>query len=273
MFTGVKESLEEILTSASKLIVTMKQDRERHREAREAQSVDDKFALHTMSRYTGPENPSPIEDEQYQTMALTLSNNDSYEPLDISRFLPGDRREKYKFCKAVQQTGFSTGSSVWYSWSPGGQLDTLHFVWLTEVDEADHDQRQAECIKKLEATLPKYHSDLIRRAFISKAAVLNIKPYKARALYSIATNDATASLPHLKNIDERVLSYCSMEDEDIILDLRQLNHRPAIFDEFFNRAAVICDGIIQGVEVAVDDRRHGHISHLAAAMSTADLYR
>ena len=70
-------------------------------------------------------------------------------------------------------------------------------------------------------------------------------------------------------MDKRVLEYVNTEDPDIVLDLRKLNSRPAVYDPFFEKAAAF---IASQIETAVDDRRHGTVTHLAMAMSAEDLH-
>lgn len=127
-----------------------------------------------------------------------------------------------------------------------------------------------EVTRRIDKGLPVYHTEMVKKLFRETASKLSIDPMKSRALYKLATNDCSSAANKLtENVDARVLEYISHEDPDIIMDMRALNHRPTVYDSFFDQASLILDGL---VETAVDDRRHDRILHLAVAMSAPDLY-
>ena len=60
-----------------------------------------------------------------------------------------------------------------------------------------------------------------------------------------------------------------MEDADIVLDLRHLNTgRKSQYNAFWSECKKFLD---ESVGRAVDDRRHGEVTHLAMAISVRDL--
>lgn len=97
-----------------------------------------------------------------------------------------------------------------------------------------------------------------------------MKPAILRALYKELTNDASApNCLHEAEIDERVQMVLDMEDPDIIIDLRQLNSgRKGQYDVFWEQCKKFLE---EGIGTAVDDRRHGTVTHLARAVSVRDL--
>ena len=69
-------------------------------------------------------------------------------------------------------------------------------------------------------------------------------------------------------IDERIKEIIEMEDLDIIADLRVHNGTTSShYDAFWDQ----CDRFLnEDIGVAVDDRRHGQVTHLARAISIRD---
>lgn len=97
-----------------------------------------------------------------------------------------------------------------------------------------------------------------------------MKPVILRALYLELTNDASAPTNlHEAEIDKRMKMILEMEDADIVLDLRHLNTgRKSQYDVFWRECKKFLD---KSVGTAVDDRRHGEVTHLAKAISVRDL--
>ena len=70
-------------------------------------------------------------------------------------------------------------------------------------------------------------------------------------------------------VDKRVKLYVEMEDPDVVIDLRELQSgRGSKFDCFWEE----CEKFLQEkVGVAVDERRHSQVTHVASAISVRDL--
>ena len=69
-------------------------------------------------------------------------------------------------------------------------------------------------------------------------------------------------------VDNRVKRYVEMEDPDIVCDLRELQlGRASKFDCFWSE----CTKFLQDVGLAVDERRHTQVTHIARALSVRDL--
>ena len=70
-------------------------------------------------------------------------------------------------------------------------------------------------------------------------------------------------------VDERMHLLLDMEDPSVITDLRHHNSGPNTrYEIFWNE----CEKLLNSdIGVAVDDRRHGSITHLARAISIRDL--
>lgn len=245
----------------------MKLDAKRKAAAVPCTATDDRYTLIILPT----RSTFPSTDDLINNITSLLDDTTEYTPIPITDMLPPDRKARYKFLCKIKQEGVGRQQVCLYSVSFGSHMETCHFLWNVDPEHpTDHEQKMNTVTRSIDADLPVYHSSSLKRSFKIAADSLNIAPMKARALYKIATNDATASKTNLAAIDIRVMQYCSLEDEDIMLDLRALNHRPRSFDNFFDSAAAFIEGQI---ETAVDDRRHDRVTHLAQAMSAADLYR
>ena len=71
-------------------------------------------------------------------------------------------------------------------------------------------------------------------------------------------------------IDTRVRQYIDLEDPEVICDLRSLNSSTerAKYNQFWEE----CEAVLnEDIGLAVDDRRHSEVTHLASAVSVRDL--
>ena len=101
----------------------------------------------------------------------------------------------------------------------------------------------------------------------------SVKPAVLRYFYRDLTGDCSASHDAQEAvIDERVREIVSMEPEDpnTIVDLREVKNieTRTKFDLFWDEAKKY---INEDLGAAVDDRRHGEVTHLAKAISIRDL--
>lgn len=259
----------QLIESASKVVKALKEDAARHRTSSGERpvAVDDSVIISIAGNHSSP-NPSfaAVYDDIFNALCFIPS----YQPLEVNEYLPEERRKRFQMIDYIKRNGFNC-EITWYSRTFASNMDAMHFVWSVNKDGIDHEQQQLSCIKTIDKTIPQYHSKLVKSAFIKVAAKLNVTSSKARALFNIATNDAgAASNEVVKAVDERLAEALQTEDADIVLDLRSLNKRPRVYDPFFDAAAKYIES---AVETAVDDRRHGNISHLAVAMSASDLHK
>lgn len=195
---------------------------------------------------------------------------EAYEVVMLNDMLPDTPSECYNALKRIKEHGYKTPSCL-YSQTHTGSLCNLHFLWKTN-DPVDPES-QARVIEQIQNQLPQFHTRAMKREFVNAASKLSVSPMHARYLYSIVADDAGAATSKaVKVIDQRVMQFVELEDETIIMDLRAVHDRHSKFDAFFEAAkAVINDDSL--VETAVDERRHNLVTHLATAISAADLYR
>lgn len=87
-------------------------------------------------------------------------------------------------------------------------------------------------------------------------------------LLLIGDASAASSLSEAE-IDNRVKLFANMEEPDIVIDLRELlRGRGSKFDAFWDECAKFLQ---ENVGLAVDDRRHTEVTHIASALSVRDL--
>ena len=87
-----------------------------------------------------------------------------------------------------------------------------------------------------------------------------------REMYGCLTGDSAASHDTDQTVvDERVQHIIRLQDPDIVADLRHLNEgRKKKHQVFWERCKKF-------IEQAVDNRRHGEVTHLSCAISVRDL--
>lgn len=131
--------------------------------------------------------------------------------------------------------------------------------------------KNASVVHKLSASMPQFHSRAMRQSFIRLfGRVASVQPAYLREIYRQLTGDASvASSENEKGVDERLRQSLDLEDAEVVVDLRHHNQGHATKYEPFWEA---CERYIESsIELAVDDRRHDRIAHLAVALSVNDL--
>ena len=87
-------------------------------------------------------------------------------------------------------------------------------------------------------------------------------------MYVLGDASAASTLSE-HEVDEHVKLYVGMEDPDIVLDLRSLHSRNA---SKYNVLWEECEKFLQeDVGLAVEERRHSEVTHLARVISVRDL--
>ena len=85
-------------------------------------------------------------------------------------------------------------------------------------------------------------------------------------MFNYIGDETSSTNVHQSAVDQRINQLIDMEDSDVILDLRAHNGRMGTqYDVFWDE----CQKFLNEEE-AVDDRRHGAITHLARAISIRD---
>ena len=164
---------------------------------------------------------------------------------------------------------------VKFTHSTGNNLGNVHFLWRvsSETDSSNLIEENYQVINQVKSNINVYHSRAMRNAFKAICGqVSNMKPAFARELYRKFVGDASAPETHSEAlVDKRVQAFLDCEDDEIIWDLRHNNAgRREKYTVFFEN----CEKYINSqAEVAVDERRHDSIVHMATSMSAPVLLR
>ena len=215
------------------------------------------------------------EADRYGSVNDALKAADFFEPVSLNNFTSEIPWRKYEYLKS-----FAVGSRTVRYTITGGHRN-LDFAWRvpTSYDEASLLSANIKVRDKINADIPRYHSNAMKRVFVhSFGSVTNCKSAILRKAYQFLTGDASASRNATESeLDERVGEMLSLQDPDLVTDLRINNAgQPERYDVFLEECQKY---IVEKVETAVDDRRHDTVSgdgdvvvHLAAALSVRDLH-
>ena len=149
----------------------------------------------------------------------------------------------------------------------------VNYIWWINpnADEAKLVNKHYLIRSELKEKMPIYHSRQMRKAFINTCETFlgNVEKARIHAIYKDLTGDISAND---EEIDKRVKLMFTINDPRIVTDLRHLNEgQPKIYDEFWEYAKRYIEGKANDSVVAIDERRHDIISHIALAISAKDL--
>ena len=234
-----------------------------------ARSVSDAISLFTLPKQ-GTQSLStmgtllPVYD--------ALNDKPYFEPVCLNDLAPTEARDRYHFIQLLKTKG-CPAEAVLYTYSTGNNKGNYHFIWLVPPHlSADELQSlNASVVQKVRASMPQFHSRAMRQSFVRMfGRVAKVQPAYLREMYRQLTGDTSAaSSENEKRIDERVQQALDLEDAEVVVDLRHHSDgRPSRYEPFWEACEQY---ILKSVELAVDDRRHDRIAHLAIALSVNDL--
>lgn len=102
--------------------------------------------------------------------------------------------------------------------------------------------------------LPVYHTRAMKQEFINHYGLLmsGTKPYVLRSIYRELTKDASCS--RMQEVDQTVQKVLSLEDVDIIVDLREMNEgREAKYELFWTKCSEYiseCTAVQDAMEIS-----------------------
>ena len=264
-WSEVKEALEALVLEVSRVGDNIRKARLRMDKMRqlETPSATDLWSCETLPTEKCPAKWDAICER------LLDSIKTPYSPILVNHLLPQSPLERFQFLKDIRLTGLASNDRkvCLYSHTYKNNIENLHFMWLCDNDPDEQRRAQKYC----EDEVPVYHSRMLKRKFMDVADTLSVTPCKAMLLYKLATDDASAARTSAEDaIDKRLEEYVSLKDESIVYDLRAVNGKAEIYSEFFNKEEEV---INTEVSLAVDERRHDQVVHLAKAMSVQDLYK
>ena len=219
-------------------------------------------------------DPEPLA--KFNDLIAAIDGKEDFEQLFLNDFTPTTAMSRYQFLQSLERNGISS-PVVLLTHSSGNNAGNLHFIWKVPVRMTVEEcfQNSLAVIERVKALMPQFHTRAMRKAMYEKFGRVSsgVKPKVLRVFYRDLTGDCSAShdLPE-SIVDERVREILTMELEDprTLVDLREVKH-PELrskFDVFWEEAHKY---INEDLGAAVDDRRHGEVTHLAKAISIRDL--
>ena len=160
-------------------------------------------------------------------------------------------------------------SYIFFTYTHGSNVGNYHFIWKAP----DHVSVEActtenmRVVDTIRKEIPTFHTRAMRQQFFHLVGRISpkSKPHLLRAMYQSLTGDQSAARTTPENeIDERVSEFLSMEDPDVIVDLRELNANGRdCFKVFWEKCSSEC--------TSVQERRHDFVVYMAKAISIRDL--
>lgn len=137
----------------------------------------------------------------------------------------------------------------------------MHFNWkcgsVLDIQQAN------KVIHIIENSIGVYHTRAMRKEVHEKFGLISkANPAALNEMYRYLTNDSTVPQSNVsKKVSIRLLAAIDSQDTNVVFDMRNLTHEDETkFDDFFNEVKKF----INEYELkAVDDCRHGLVSHLA----------
>ena len=111
-----------------------------------------------------------------------------------------------------------------YTHSTGNNLGNLYFMWGIPEEESESEllTKSQAVVRKVELTIPSYHTRAMRKQFTHDFQLLvKVQPKVMREMYRCLTGDCSASHDADQAvIDEQIVR---LQDPDILPDLRHVN--------------------------------------------------
>ncbi|CAB5367427.1 unnamed protein product [Rhizophagus irregularis] len=213
-------------------------------------------------------NPAIIT--KYKELINAVEFADYWKTINVDPYCPDNRTAKSTYLQKLEETfTFKMGM---YTYHHGNIMNTT-FIWKIDpsVDESIAFEKNYKIRSELKNSMPVYATRAMRREFVDTCDMFlgNVEKSRVRRIYKEFVGDSTADE---MEIDIRVKLAFDLRDPDIITDLRHFNEgRISIYDTFWEYSKKFLEGTAQDSVVAVDERRHDPIVHLARAISVKDL--
>lgn len=141
-------------------------------------------------------------------------------------------------------------------------------MWHVPKDSLDSALTESlPIIDEIKKSLPIYHSRAMQSEFIHKFGCVTqgVQPAVLHYFYKDLTGDCSSSESlSQEELDERVKQAIEMEDPDVVIHLRRLNSGSK------THYGTFWDDLEEDVGMAVDDRRHSDVIHIAKTISIRD---
>ena len=140
----------------------------------------------------------------------------------------------------ILEKGISVPTML-YTYTPGGSVLNQNFLWRVPDNFSIQDSLSLnqKVVLKLNDDMPIYHTRATRQEFVYHYGYFmqGAKPYELRTVYRELTKDCSTSRTFDKQqIDDRIKEALTLEDMDILVDLRHQNEgRAAQYDAFLTK--------------------------------------
>jgi hypothetical protein len=285
---NIKQHFLDLCSSLSSYSDYLVSKNKKSKENHKSSTAIREFSEHLHLKFLSPSSSMCLPSSLQAIDDLVL-NLPTYTYTQIDDLLPANSLQKCRLMNLLNSTGLSCPSML-LTYSPGGSIANLHSIWQLPQEHDptvyfDKSQSQVEEIKKV---LPQIHTRAMRKAMFRKFGHISsgVKPSALRYFYRELTgmilnllhlfiiymynlgDCAAPSTTDESTIDKRIQALIDMEDPDIVADLRSLNgSHSSRFDIFWDHCQRYLN---EQFESAVDDRRHGNVTHLARAISIRD---
>ena len=175
----------------------------------------------------------------------------SQEAISLVEFVPGDRRQRYKYIHELELP-FAVELYSYHSGDHGG---TLWWVWRAPADPADSDNNRSMLLaKELDSHVHVYHTRAMRRDSVECFHLVpNAHRSVLKKMYRFLTGDAAEPATQASKAVLQHLRIClDAQDEGLAFDLREVNKgRSQMYEEFWQACV---RHIEEQAMQAVDDR-------------------
>ncbi|PKY18698.1 hypothetical protein RhiirB3_492222 [Rhizophagus irregularis] len=212
---------------------------------------------------------------KYCSLTNELVKAEFWKPLNVNEFCPEERMKRHRFIEGLDSAFlFKVGVYKYHH----GTAQNVIYIWQInpEANETEIVNKNYEVRTKLKAQLQIFHTRAMKKELIENFELQVGKCEKARLRHIISDllGDFSASENSTSHkVDERVDIMIELGDPEFITDLRHLNSGPTNckYDTFWNYGKKYFESTINETVLAVDERRHDMIQHLAQAISIRDL--
>jgi hypothetical protein len=201
---------------------------------------------------------------------MTIQNSVNYEVVNVREFAPMPKRKRYLFIRELEK-GLSSNTFL-LTYTHGSSIGNYHFLWKVPEHVHDHGcaSENLRLVEKIKKEIPTYHTRAMKKEFFYLCGRISpsSKPYVLRNIYCALTGDNSAArTTDEAEMNERISEAITMEDPDIIIDLRECNtNAKDTFSVFWEK----CSEFL-GTCTTVHERRHDTTCFMAKAISVRDL--
>ena len=165
-----------------------------------------------------------------------------------------------------------------YKYAYGNHLGTLIYAWRIPVSESVDSAVVSRVFSQLCSEQKFYSTRAMRKEFMSQySRIAKVPKMLLRNIYRSLLNDEAASSSATEaKIDERVAqAVISINDPDIILDLRKANGNPksTTFDTFWQEVQAHLDDITLAVDEQIIERLHKAYPEVMPAVPSEEWIR